>query len=1135
MADLNQTVAPLSTIISWFAEDATPTETQFETTWKSFFHKSENIPVEQIYQLAEILNLKAERDHMHFDLAKKDGSNLSVEDINGLKEVLGVALAANGIINNIETTITSEDANALQDGIYKPKTTGVFTAIGLTAKENYTTLFKKLDGVWSVFSEEALPVISIAGEVVKNNTEAVVGGKVFEAIQNISNKILVDTASGYITIGGVVQADNSAIKNILEKVILSIKTFDVDYQYLAVRQFNYSFVAGESGGHSINISIVGVDDLTTESNLANAMIIFGHAKGGYTSDKLQIFLSQNYKKGNIILDLDLSFFNRISHNFNFNFGNSGSYSKSGIKSNFIQKLPLNSFWNGRFDMMSTGTSNYNGDSFHLHEAIKDLKVDGLENGQMVEIRSISKNQTHFVWLAYVSSLNSSLTTGENYDTYRIDLPLAEGIGLKELTFVKSNQNSNKLLNISALVDFDYLNTNLPTIASNKEGSRCQFFKVVNSVVLLKAFNFYRSFYITSSGAHTYNTTYKLADVVKIPTGTTSLKCISLVLDNNANIAFLDEKFNLIEWFYKNTDGTKNTSTTQLNVTSVPTLPTGTKYIAVSTLTTSATSTTIIAEGLFSVKQSILSNSNEINEYSTIHEGLYSVNQGQYFKVGKNIFEKLNTSALTTSSYRLLNSADLVSGVDEYMPKGEKQIPKCNYTGNNGSFTGGFLACIKDDVMYFYNTNSRAIFKSIDGGLTYLPIADQFSHPSIFLTVGTWNEARPSVNVMDNGELLISIRNVVGQITSTIDGQQKDCVGYSIYRTTNNQTGLEKCFQFSGDFGIQDYNSSASNYGWVLASTGSMLSDWTYSSYGKMIVITEYGSGTSKYWTEKGVPNNGRGVSSCAWVSMDYGVTWKKFFDLNRKKTGTEISDTNWFYFASTEERMMAHIHCMTIDKYRRKLFITNGDGYNYIWSIDLDKIEAWYATAPAINPNESPAYKPTDTFPVWDSVKICDSNTSGAYKYFMAYGTMRMQMTAMYPHENGLLLGHDMSREFGYILHSNGISTLDYRIEPTFDFEVKSDYTTEAEYRASWGSTDGFVMQITRKDKSSPILFIHSGAKFSRIWATYDGFKFREVFKENVSYIGFGTNIHFLGNRVFLSQGLGDASASTGYFELKTK
>ena len=158
MTDLNQTFAPLTTIISWFAEDAQPTEQQFETTWKSFFHKSENIPVEQIYQLVDILNLKAEREHLHLDLAKKDGSNLDVDDINGLKEVLGVALAANGIIGNVETTITSADANLLQDGIYKPKTTGVFTALGLTAQENYTTLFRKNAGVWSVFSEEKMPM-----------------------------------------------------------------------------------------------------------------------------------------------------------------------------------------------------------------------------------------------------------------------------------------------------------------------------------------------------------------------------------------------------------------------------------------------------------------------------------------------------------------------------------------------------------------------------------------------------------------------------------------------------------------------------------------------------------------------------------------------------------------------------------------------------------------------------------------------------------------------------------------------------------------------------------------------------------------------------------------------------------------
>ncbi|WP_312310932.1 M14 family zinc carboxypeptidase [Empedobacter brevis] len=163
MANLNQTVAPLSTIISWFSEGAIPTDVQFETTWKSFFHKSENIPVEQIYQLTDILNQKAERDHVHLDLAKRDGSNLSVDDINGLKEVLGVALAANGIVSNIETTITAEDANVLQDGIYKPKTSGNYVAINLIANEGYSTLFRKKDGIWSIFSEDKLPSLKLMG------------------------------------------------------------------------------------------------------------------------------------------------------------------------------------------------------------------------------------------------------------------------------------------------------------------------------------------------------------------------------------------------------------------------------------------------------------------------------------------------------------------------------------------------------------------------------------------------------------------------------------------------------------------------------------------------------------------------------------------------------------------------------------------------------------------------------------------------------------------------------------------------------------------------------------------------------------------------------------------------------------
>ncbi len=174
--NLTTTFAPLTTIISWFGENAVPTDKQFETTWKSFFHKSENIPLEQIYQLSEILNLKAERVHSHLDMAKRDGSNLTNSDITGLKEVLGVALAANGIIGNVETAISTEVANLLTDGIYKPKTTGVYNAIGLTAKENYSTLFRKNAGVWSVFSEEQLLVPDYSGSIAAGQTTKAVNG-----------------------------------------------------------------------------------------------------------------------------------------------------------------------------------------------------------------------------------------------------------------------------------------------------------------------------------------------------------------------------------------------------------------------------------------------------------------------------------------------------------------------------------------------------------------------------------------------------------------------------------------------------------------------------------------------------------------------------------------------------------------------------------------------------------------------------------------------------------------------------------------------------------------------------------------------------------------------------------------------
>lgn len=46
-------MASLTQIFDWFKENLMPTEAQFQETWKSFWHKSEKLPISQILGLQE--------------------------------------------------------------------------------------------------------------------------------------------------------------------------------------------------------------------------------------------------------------------------------------------------------------------------------------------------------------------------------------------------------------------------------------------------------------------------------------------------------------------------------------------------------------------------------------------------------------------------------------------------------------------------------------------------------------------------------------------------------------------------------------------------------------------------------------------------------------------------------------------------------------------------------------------------------------------------------------------------------------------------------------------------------------------------------------------------------------------------
>src|SRR5690606_7854636 len=120
--------------------------------------------------------------------------------------------------------------------------------------------------------------------------------------------------------------------------------------------------------------------------------------------------------------------------------------------------------------------------------------------------------------------------------------------------------------------------------------------------------------------------------------------------------------------------------------------------------------------------------------------------------------------------------------------------------------------------------------------------------------------------------------------------------WSLFRTVNGQTDLVKCLNFSHEDTVRDWlDPSDPRYMWPNHAGGCMLGDFTCQHMGEMVVLTEYGAGTSRYWSEQGQANNARGVSGRAWVSFDYGLTWKKMFDGDRKISGTAEQDDNWYY------------------------------------------------------------------------------------------------------------------------------------------------------------------------------------------------------------------------------------------------
>lgn len=79
-----------TTIKNFFKRGLKPTQEQFWSTWDSFWHKDEKLPISSIDKLGDLLDGKAEENHEHSQYAKNDATSLTDADIISWQQALGV-------------------------------------------------------------------------------------------------------------------------------------------------------------------------------------------------------------------------------------------------------------------------------------------------------------------------------------------------------------------------------------------------------------------------------------------------------------------------------------------------------------------------------------------------------------------------------------------------------------------------------------------------------------------------------------------------------------------------------------------------------------------------------------------------------------------------------------------------------------------------------------------------------------------------------------------------------------------------------------------------------------------------------------------------------------------------------------
>lgn len=556
-----------------------------------------------------------------------------------------------------------------------------------------------------------------------------------------------------------------------------------------------------------------------------------------------------------------------------------------------------------------------------------------------------------------------------------------------------------------------------------------------------------------------------------------------IFDKKANIALAKESGAVWDWGLKNADGTKYSEDGDITFARVSCK--GYKFVAVSTRHTDIESLVINARNY--------DEETAIDSFSSLKHSLVKDKRLPIQMFDACINKNKNVLIDTDRSIVMVDKLQFEDIPNSYITTQAGLVYKTSALLEVGHYTKNKYYC---GVQRNDNSNAPLLWKEdengnqsqiLKGGDTP-PIVSDYTNLSGWI----WSRQYAMDNVadtafikeLDDSELLIGI---------TLSNLATNETKYVIFKTANNQSVwvpkiITSCehYQYDGAY--------YSSYGYP-TKNNSIHKDYFYDR--KMILISEYGNGTPKYWKEKGVAKNGNGVSGKVWFSIDNGNTFFKIFDFDEKinKNPNDTSVGNWKWCKSYEGRMSIHIHGCYIDKINEKIWVTNGDsatvdGVNLLLYIDIltlildilnNKIQP--VDASDLMPKYSGEYLPD-----FNSMVLQEYNHNGNEPYSNVI-TKRAtyQSYCMFPNNKVLILGNDTARQLIYGIHRNTI----YKGSNNKCDGMFLDIFQELDKNNPSMTIQTFPQCIFRRDENSPILMLWHYEK--GIWASWDGIEWVNV------------------------------------------